>query len=78
MTSPVAEDTILTSLNFPEMRYSVVFGINYLALKITLKAPLAADTRPKSLDFPGLILLFAIQPQSKYQFYLLSNLDSNC
>ena len=60
----VAEDAILTSLNFPEMRYSVVFGIHYLALKITLKAPLAADTRPKSLDFPGVILLFAIQPQS--------------
>ena len=60
LKAPVAKDTMLTSLNIPEMRYSVVFGIHYLTLKITLKAPLAADTRPKSLDFPGVILLFGM------------------
>ena len=56
--------------------------ITLVALKITLKDPLAADTRPKSLDFPGVILVFVITTSilnhTKYQFYLLSNLDSNC
>ena len=47
MTSPVAEDTILTKSQI-YMWFSVVFGIHY----VTLKASVGEDTILTSLNFP--------------------------